>query len=222
VAEAQRKHWQELLTSGFRAGRNPRILLSYACAFSGRADNALKGAFVALWGLMAAPEAGLAPAEALARVGQVMGFMGVIGLCWTPLFGYLLDRLNRVTGVALAMALAGTGFVSMGFITSPLDFAMLPAFALLSVGQISAITASVTLVGQEAAPAERGSVVAMNGWCGAVGILLAAAIGGRLFDRIGPAAPFVMIGLLQVVLAAAAVMVRIACPGAAPTRNRDA
>lgn len=210
---AERPGWRRLLASGFRAGRNPRILLSYVCAFSGRADNALKGTFVSLWALAAAPAAGLSAAEALARAGLVVGFMGAVGLVWTPLFGFLLDRLNRVTGVALAMGLAGAGFASMGFITSPLDLAMLPAFALLSIGQLSAILASVTLVGQEAPAAERGSVIAMSGWCGAVGILLAAVIGGRLFDSVGPSAPFVMIGTLQMLLALAAVALRLSAAG---------
>lgn len=214
----ERRDWADLLTSGWRAGRNPRVLLSYACAFTGRGDNALKGTFVALWALLAAPEAGLTTAEALARGGQVVGFMGAVSLVWTPVFGFLLDRLDRVTGVALAMGLASAGFLSMGLVTSPLDFAMLPAFALLSVGQVSAVTASVTLVGQEAAPAERGSVVAMNGWCGAVGILIAATIGGRLFDSIGPSAPFVMFGLLQLVLAVAAVGIRLVVSGGETSR----
>lgn len=209
VMGTARRSVRQLLTSGFRAAGNPRVLLSYACAFTGRADNTLKGTFVALWAVSAAPTAGMSTADALARGGQVLGFMGIIGLLWTPLYGLLLDRLDRVTGVALAMGLAGLGFVSMGFITSPLDFNMLPAFALLSVGQISAIIASVTLVGQEADPAERGSVIAMNGWCGAVGILLAAAIGGRLFDRVGPASPFVAIGIVQLLLSAIAVAVRL-------------
>jgi MFS family permease len=214
AAAHERQPWARLLTSGFRAaGNNPRILLAYACAFTGRADNALKGTFVSLWALVAAPEAGMSSAEALARAGLVTGFMGAVGLAWTPLFGFLLDRLNRVTGVALAMGLAGAGFVSMAFITSPLDLLMLPAFALLSVGQISAIVASVTLVGQEAAPAERGAVVAMSGWCGAVGILLAAVIGGRLFDDVAPSAPFVMIGIVQLLLTAVAVALRRSAAG---------
>jgi MFS family permease len=213
AAPGERRGWAELLASGWRAGRNPRVRLSYACAFTGRGDNALKGTFVALWALLAAPAAGLTVAEALARAGQLIGFMGLVALAWTPLLGYLLDRLNRVTGVALAMGLASAGFLSMTLITSPLDFAMLPAFALLSIGQVSAVIASVTLVGQEAEAAERGSVVAMNGWFGAVGILVAASIGGRLFDSIGPSAPFVMFGMLQLVLAIVAVWVRIRSPG---------
>lgn len=214
VAAAQRLPWRVLLLSGMRAGRNPRVLLSYACAFAGRADNALKATFVSLWALVAAPGAGLTSAEALGRAGQVVGFMGAVALLWTPAFGFFLDRVDRATGVAVAMTLAGAGFVSMAFVTSPLDRAMLPAFALLSLGQVSAIIASVTLVGQEAEPAARGSVIAMSGWCGALGILLSAAVGGRLFDAVGPAAPFVMIGGLQFALAVAALWVRHVHPAA--------
>jgi hypothetical protein len=51
---------------------------------------------------------------------------------------------------------------------------------------------------------------------GAIGILVAAVIGGRIFDSIGPSAPFVMLGLLQLVLCLAAVVVRVMSPGGAP------
>jgi predicted MFS family arabinose efflux permease len=75
------------------------------------------------------------------------------------------------------------------------------------------ICASVTLVGQEANPAERGAIVAMNGFFGAIGIMLAFAIGGRLFDAIGPSAPFVMVGLFQLLLCVFAIGVRLFAPG---------
>jgi predicted MFS family arabinose efflux permease len=92
---------------------------------------------------------------------------------------------------------------------------MLPWFILLSVGQISAICASVTLVGQEARAEERGAIIAMNGFFGALGIFLAFAIGGRLFDAYGPSAPFIMVGAVQAVLFVGAIMIRVAAPGAA-------
>ena len=56
-------------------------------------------------------------------------------------------------------------------------------------------------------------MVATNGWCGAVGILISSLIGGLLFDRIGPAAPFVMIGLFQACVFVFAVYVRMTAPG---------
>ncbi len=207
--------WKTLMLSGFRAGRNPRILLSYGAAFIGRADVSIKGMFISLWAVSAAPDAGLTTAEALARGGQLIGILSVIGILWVGVYGWLLDRINRVTGLAIAMGLAGVGYSSMWFVTSPLDFANLPAFVVLAIGQMSVICASVTLVGQEAKPAERGAVISMNGFFGAIGIFLAFFIGGRLFDAFGPAAPFVMVGLFQIGLFFAAVAVRLMAPGGA-------
>jgi MFS family permease len=215
VQAKQRAPLMKMLVSGLRAARNPRIVLSYLAAFAGRSDNAIKGLFVSAWVIQVAPEAGASVPEAMAQAGRLMGLMGVVTLIWTPLFGLLLDRLNRVTGMALAMLLAAVGYGSMGLITSPLDNAMLPAFALLAIGQGSAIIASVTLVGQEASPSERGTVVATNGWFGAVGILIASLLGGYLFDAIGPWAPFVMIGVFQACVFVFAVGVRVLSPGAA-------
>jgi MFS family permease len=139
--------------------------------------------------------------------------MGAVTLLWVPIFGFILDKLNRVTGMALAMLLAAIGYSSMGLISSPLDSGVWPAFVILAIGQGSAIIASVTLVGQEASPAERGTVIATNGWFGAIGILIASLLGGYLFDRISPAAPFVMIGIFQALVFVFAIYVRLSAPG---------
>ena len=68
-------------------------------------------------------------------------------------------------------------------------------------------TASQTLIGQEAPPAYRGSVVGMFSMFGAAGILFISSAGGWVFDRIGPAAPFVLIGVANAMLFAAALVV---------------
>jgi MFS family permease len=213
VEHEQLPDWRTLMLSGVRAGRNPRILLSYGAAFIGRADVSIKGMFVSLWAISVAPDFGMNPAEAMGRVGILMAILSSIGMVWVVIFGWIIDRVNRVTGLAIAMGLAGVGYTSMWLVSSPLDFSYLPAFIILALGQTSVICASVTLVGQEAAPSERGAVVAMNGFFGAVGIMLAFLIGGRLFDVFGPSAPFVMVGLLQIVLFFAALIVRYYSPG---------
>jgi len=213
VAHDHMQDWRSLMTSGFRAARNPRILLSYGAAFVGRADVSIKGMFVSLWALTAGAQLDMTPAQAMGKAGQLMGIMSAIGMVWVMIFGWILDRVNRVTGMAMAMGLGGVGYTSMWFVSSPLDFAYVPAFLLLSIGQTSAICASVTLVGQEAVASERGAVVAMNGFFGAIGILLAFVIGGRLFDAFGPSAPFVMIGLFQFLLFFMAIAVRVLASG---------
>jgi MFS family permease len=101
----------------------------------------------------------------------------------------------------------------MGLITSPLDFAMAPFFIIISMGSGFMMKASLSLVGQEAPIGERGSVVAMAGMFGAVGILIFTKWGGILFDTWAPWAPFVIAGAYQVVLLAVAVIVRIVAPG---------
>jgi predicted MFS family arabinose efflux permease len=90
---------------------------------------------------------------------------------------------------------------------------MLPFFVLLAIGQGSAIIASVTLIGQEASAAERGTIVATNAWFGAVGILIATVAGGILFDAVSPAAPFVMLGVFQAIVLLFALWVRLRAPG---------
>jgi MFS family permease len=205
--------WRVLMTSGLRAGRNPRILLSYGAAFIGRADVSIKGMFISLWAINAAPAAEMTTAQAMGKVGQLIGIMSLFGMVWVVIYGWILDRVNRVTGLAVAMLLGGVGYTSMWLVDSPLDLSYLPAFIVLSIGQMSVMAASMTLVGQEAKPAERGAVIAMNGFCGAIGIMLAFVVGGRLFDAFGPTAPFVMVGLVQIALFVCAIAVRFISPG---------
>ncbi len=205
-----------LLTSGLRAAVNPKIALSYGVAFAGRSDNAIKGLFVSLWAIQLAELNNTSVPDALAGAGRLMGIMGVVILLWTPVYGYILDRLNRLSGVALAMGLACAGYVSMAWVDDPLAAKNIPLFVLLAMGQGSAIIASATLVGQEAKPAERGTIIATSGMFGAVGILFAAAVGGRLFDAVSPSAPFVLLGILQGVLCCSAIAIRLLSEKARP------
>ena len=103
-----------------RAARNPRILLSYGAAFIARADMSITGMFMSLWAIAAAPDAGFSTADALARGGLMLGIVSLIGMIWVGVFGWLLDKVNRVTGVAIAMGIAGAGYLSMLIVTSPL------------------------------------------------------------------------------------------------------
>jgi len=50
--------------------------------------------------------------------------------------------------------------------------------------------------------------------CGAIGILITSKGGGWLFDHVGPASPFVMIGTLNLLVLIAAILVRSRSPGA--------
>ncbi len=213
---------KQLIKAGFSQARNPRIALSYGSAFAARADLAVVGTFVTLWATQAGIAQGLSTAEALTKGTTLFVISQVAAVCWAPFMGLIIDRFNRVTAQAVAMALAGAGYMSMAFISSPLELSAAPAFALLGAGQISALFASQGLIGQEAPEKERGSIVGVFGLCGAIGILFALGVGGRLFDAIHPSAPFVLMGIANIILLIWSIAVRIKAPGLMIRKSSDA
>lgn len=210
---ADRPPFLRLATAGLRAMANPRICLSYASAFMGRSDLVIKGMFLSLWAIQDAPKWEMNPGQAMGRFGVILFLMSIVSLIWQPIFGWLMDKINRVSAMMISMFLASTGYLSMWLVTSPLDYAMFPYFVLLTLGSGSVIMASIGLVGQEAAPRERAAVIGVNGMFGALGILIFSYFGGIWFDEWRPAAPFVVLGGLQILLFIAGGIVRAVAPG---------
>ena len=196
-----------------RALRNPRITLAYAAALVARSDVVIKGLFLSLWAIQAGRAGGMSPGRAMAQFGTMIMIMYVVSLVSAPIFGWFIDRVHRVTAMIVALSTAATGYLSMWFLTSPLDKEMIPLLVLLTLGTGFMVKASTALIGQEAPVRERSSVIAGSSMCGAVGIIIFSGVGGRLFDAWGPWAPFVLAGAYQAVLLVAAVFVRVLAPG---------
>ena len=203
----------DLIRIGFTAARNPRIALSYASAFTARGDLVVVGLFVTLWSVQAGTAAGLEASEALKQGTVVFAVSQSVAMLWAPVMGFVMDRLNRVTALAVAMVLAAGGYLGTALLDSPLEPLGLPIFMVLAVGQVSALMTSQGLVGQEAPVRERGAVIGMFSLFGAIGVLFATAIGGRLFDGWAPYAPFVIMGIANLGLLVAAIYVRLSSPG---------
>lgn len=218
VRHEERPPLKETVFAGLVEGRNPRIALAYACGFIARSDLVILGTFTTLWGQTAGIEAGLDPARAAARGAQIFGTASLAALLWLPVIGAIVDRMNRVTGVALCMTLAVIGYLCTLLIGDPLARESLVLFALLGMGQISAFLGATVMISQEAPRRSRGSVVGMFNMFGAIGIIVSVGIGGRLFDTIAPAAPFVFIGLLTILVLLMALVVRWKAPGPMPAR----
>ncbi|MBW7931487.1 MAG: MFS transporter [Gammaproteobacteria bacterium] len=213
VSREERLSAGELVRSGLAAARNPRIAFAYACAFIARGDMVVVGAFVNLWGTNAAIAAGLDPAAASAKGRMLFVIATAAGLFWLPFLGHLLDRVNRVSGALIGMTLAAIGFLFTDLVDDPLARSSLPFFILLGIGQISAFAAASTLISQEAPRESRGAVIGLYNMAGAIGILFSTAVGGRLFDAIGPHAVFELIGSLTVVVVLFGLWVRWKAPG---------
>ena len=189
-----------LLKRGWMAGRRPEVALAYGSAFASRGDMIVVGAFFSLWVTRAGIAQGHSDAEALAMAGGMMILVQSAALLWAPVIGFVLDRMNRVAGLALAMALAAVGYLGLGVVDDPLAFGGKVAALFLGIGQMSAIVASQALIGKEADTDYRGSIVGMYSFFGALGLVAVSAIGGYLFDAWIPAAPFVLVGFCNLLL----------------------
>lgn len=198
-----------LLRQGLNAGKRPRIALAYAASFAARADLVIVALFLSLWVQSAALADGATAAEATSRQGALFGIVQGSAMLWAPFFGWLADKVDRVTLVIMATVLSVAGYGWMGFTPDPaMGAAAFGAAALLGIGQASGILASQVLIAQEAPGAIRGAVIGMVGFFGALGILAISKIGGIAFDVWRPGAPFIIMAGANVVLLVYAIWVR--------------
>ncbi|MBK1723477.1 MFS transporter [Thiocystis violacea] len=212
VRREERPGVRDLFMSGFRQARNPRVLLSYAAAFIARGDQSINATFLILWGTTAGLAAGMDTAEAVKNGTLIFILAQVAALVWAPIMGPLMDRMDRVSALGLSMVLAAIGNLSVIWLVDPTPGGGLVFYILLGIGQISVYLGAQSLIGQEAPKATRGSVLSAFNIAGAIGILLITAVGGRIFDGIDPRAPFVLVGIINILLFFACVLVRARFP----------
>jgi MFS family permease len=200
---------RRLLREGVLAGRDPGIALAYAAAFTSRGNLAIVGTFFTLWLQQYGEQVrGLSTTEALAKAGIVIGVAQTVALCSAPVIGWLTDRLTRVDALLLCCAISAVGYSSTLLVDDPLGAGMYGAAVLIGIGEVGGVIASTVLIGQQAPPAVRGSVVGAFSAFGAIGILTALEIGGLLFDAWRPAAPFALFGAFSAAVVVFGLVVR--------------
>jgi MFS family permease len=206
------------MAAGLRAaGGNPRLGLAYGAAFIGRGDFTVIGYFFSLWIVQTGAERGLPSAAGLARAGMLFGIVQGSAMLWAFFMGSIIDRVDRVTGLAVALALATAGYLVLGNVDDPFAPSFLPVAILVGMGEVSVIVASGALLGQEAPRDNRGPIVGFFNAVGGIGILFATFAGGLTFDDLGGTAPFTMMGILNGALLLAALRTRARAPAGAAT-----
>jgi len=187
----------EITRKGLMAAKDPGIALSYGAAFVSRGNLAIVGTFFTLWiANYGTSELGLSRADALARAGMIVGIAQTMTLLSAPLFGILSDKINRVSAVALSLFISFLGYGGTYFVTDPFSGGMIVCAVLIGMGEVACIITSGVLLSQQAPVAIRGAVNGFFNLCGALGILVAAKVGGELFDSWRESGPFVFFGLI--------------------------
>lgn len=185
---------------GIKAAKNPRIALSYAGAAASRGDLSVMSTFFTLWLFQVGVDQGLTSAEAQQTALKFYVFVQAVSLPVAPLAGWLLDRIDRLIGVAIAMAIAFVGYGSLWLLDNPIGSGMFVCAALIGAAEMFANLSATSLVGKEAPERGRGAVLGMWSWCGAFGILIVASVGGYLFDNVARVGPFLFVAFANLVL----------------------
>lgn len=194
----EREPLKVLLRTGLAAAkRNPRIWFACMLQFVSFADRIVLGTFFSARLQQTAIAQGVSAAEAVSLARGPFVIASISGLLFAVVFGLLLDRINRVTAGVIAMAIAGIGYFAGGLVGDPNSSAIVPVAILLGIGQIAAIIASQTVLGQEAPADVRGAVFGLAGICASLGILFTTSVGGWLYDAAGKGGPFFLIAAVN-------------------------
>lgn len=220
AAVAARLPFLALARAGYGAARDPRIALAYGASFIARGNLAIVGTFLALWGANHGTSAlELSRAEALARAGLLVGLAQGCALLGAPFFGILADKVDRVKALAVALAISGLGYGGTFFVSDPFGGLMMGCAVLIGLGEVGCIITSGVLISQQSPEHNRGAIIGTFNLCGAVGILVASVAGGWLFDHWREPGPFVVFGLLALLMVIRALWLARGLPVAASAQG---
>ncbi|KAF9325262.1 hypothetical protein BG006_011255 [Podila minutissima] len=207
------------LKYGFMAGRDPRVSLAYVSSFVARADTVLFTSYVSLWVVQHYEDLGWCTKEyncgaAAGDTHTLTGMAQGISLVFAPIFGFMGERMEKSTVLAIAGVIGAVGSFPFAFTNaSPADKSNYAWVCLVGVGQIGIIVTGMTLVnGLNVDPKYRGSVAGVFSFCGALSIMIMAKLGGYLFDVWMRGAPFVLMGIVHSIVALYSIYVRMITP----------
>lgn len=180
--------------------KQEKMRLSFATAFLARSDMVFIGMFAMMWFIYFADIVGVGQEDAAARGGALIGLAGAVVLLSLPFWGQMIERLGRVQSLTVGLAFSGIGFLMMGLVVNPFDWFIALPTVFIAIGQAGCLVAPQVLAIDQTPKDIRGSVLGAFGMVGGVGIVFFVLIGGLLFDAVGPHAPFVFIGVGNIVL----------------------
>ncbi|KAF9358633.1 hypothetical protein BGX26_001262 [Mortierella sp. AD094] len=208
-----------MLKYGIMAGRDPRVALAYVSSFVARADTVLFSSFMSLWVIqyyinLGWCQGGTTCYPAAGDTHMLTGYGQGISLAFAPIFGYASERFKKSTVLSVAGLIGAVGSLPFAFTkVAPADKSNFAFVTMTGIGQIGMIVTGMTLVnGIHIDARYRGSVAGVFSFCGAVSIMFMARLGGYLFDAWMHGAPFVLMGIVHLVVALLSIYVRFVTP----------
>jgi len=176
--------------------KDSRIRLAYIAYLAARGDIVVVGLFTFLWTSRFAIDNGMTIEQGYARGATIVPVIASTVLVTAPIFGFIMDRIDRIYGIMIAFFLSSLGYLAMGLVEDPMSFNVIPVAILLGMGEGACIISSTTLIGKTAPVAIRGTVFGAFAMCGAIGQMIAGGVGGFLFDYIYTG-PYLLMSVLN-------------------------
>lgn len=179
----------------FRHARdNPRFGLLVITGLVIRTDEAVLLAFLALWVTVGAKAEGIGAIEAI-QIAGVLTMIKTGALLVVPMIlGPIIDRVDRAWAYVIAVTVAGLALMSTIFVDSISGPGIYIVMLVIGVAEAAQYLTQQALFGQEAPPRLRGTAYGMLAVLGTLSVVFVSIVGGRLFDTMGPAAPFILSG----------------------------
>lgn len=108
--------------------------------------------------------------------------------------------MDRLTLLNASLALTAVAFCSFGLIQDVFSYGMIICAVMVGLAEGAQSISANALLGEECPPEMRGRAMGVFAFLGAISVLAISLVAGALFDRVGHAAPFVMEGLLNLVV----------------------
>ena len=106
-----------------------------------------------------------------------------------------MQRVGRLRAVIAGLAISGVGFIMMIFVVNPFDWFVYIPMTLIALGQASSMLGPDILALDFAPKDLRGSIMGPLNMISGIGLIVILEVGGILFDKIGPYAPFFFTGV---------------------------
>jgi MFS family permease len=126
--------------------------------------------------------------------------MGVFSLFAFPVIGVLLDKWGRVQTLLLSLFCAAAGMLLISVSPDPFSPMLYFAVLLAGIGMAGSIAGANTLATDASPKGMVGSILGGVNTMQPIGALLFIAVGGYLFDKMGPGWAFGLKGIANLLL----------------------
>jgi MFS family permease len=180
-----------------QARARPRLAAVMLIGSAIRTDGIIMSSFLGLWIIQAGQEQGIAPIEATRTIGTLSAINTVASFALPPLFGWLADRVDRLTLLIVSVGMMGVAFCAFGLVDDVFSVWMIVVVVMVGLSEGAQHVSASALLSEECPADIRGTAVGVYTFLGTASVLVVTFAAGLLYDLFSPRTPFVMEGVLN-------------------------